>query len=78
MEAKRGLNVVTVHPLFKALFPAPFSSTDYWRRSSREQEPAAFISHVEVGIAEGARGGEISCSEVSATLQNRDWGLRRL
>lgn len=57
MEAKRGLNVVTVHPLFKALFPAPFSSTDYWRRSSREQEPAAFISHVEVGIAEGARGG---------------------
>lgn len=52
-------NVVTVHPLFKALSfsPAPLAPLDYWRRSSREREPAAFISRVEVEIAEGA-GGE--------------------
>lgn len=69
--------MVTVHPLFKALFPAPLAPLDYWRRSSREREPAAFISHVEVEIAEGA-GGKISCSRVSVMIQNRDWGLSRL
>lgn len=77
MEAMKRLNVVTVHPLFKALFPAPSAPLITEGGSCREREPAAFISHVEVEIAQGA-GEKISCSEVSAPLQKRDWGLSRL